>query len=84
MAGLETSSWDWNASQSDDPRGRPSDAVGWVLKVIGLLFTVGALTLGAPFWFDLLSKFVSLRSAGKVPDATTDTKTDQQKEPTKA
>jgi hypothetical protein len=74
--------WDWNASRSDDPRGRPSDAVGWVLKVIGLLFTVGALTLGAPFWFDLLSKFVSLRSSGKVPGSDTDKKADEAKQPT--
>ena len=72
--------WDWNASQSADPRGRPSDAIGWVLKVIGLLFTVGALTLGAPFWFDLLSKFVSLRSAGKVPKPDTGKAADKEKE----
>ena len=72
--------WDWNVAQSADPRGRPSDAIGWVLKVIGLLFTVGALTLGAPFWFDLLSKFVSLRSAGKVPESDTDKKADKEKE----
>lgn len=27
-----------------------------------------AITLGAPFWFDLLSRFVGLRSAGRQPE----------------
>jgi hypothetical protein len=32
--------------------------------------------LGAPFWFDLINKIVSLRAAGKKPEeeATTPTK----------
>ncbi|MFN0145946.1 MAG: hypothetical protein ACKVT1_05505 [Dehalococcoidia bacterium] len=37
----------------------------WWLKAVGLLITAFALTLGAPFWFDALSKVVSLRPAGK-------------------
>jgi hypothetical protein len=36
-------------------------------KFAGLLLTVLALSLGAPFWFDLLNKLVNLRSAGKPP-----------------
>jgi hypothetical protein len=39
----------------------------WVYKVFGLLMTVIAVQLGAPFWFDTLSKFVNLRSAGTPP-----------------
>lgn len=39
----------------------------WVMKVVGLLLTAVALTLGAPFWFDALSKLVKLRSGGAKP-----------------
>ncbi|HEY6232147.1 MAG TPA: hypothetical protein VIW64_12875 [Pyrinomonadaceae bacterium] len=37
-------------------------------RLIGWLLTVFALSLGAPFWFDLLNKFINIRSAGKSPD----------------
>lgn len=33
-------------------------------KLVGLLLTAFALSLGAPFWFDLLSRFISLRNSG--------------------
>src|SRR5262249_8199616 len=35
----------------------------WLSKVLGLLLTAGAASLGAPFWFDMLNKVVSIRSA---------------------
>ncbi len=34
---------------------------------LGFLITSVALSLGAPFWFDLLNKLVSLRSTGQKP-----------------
>ena len=37
-------------------------------KLIGFLLTAFAISLGAPFWFDLLNKLVNLRNAGKKPD----------------
>jgi hypothetical protein len=37
---------------------------GWALAILGWLLTIGALTLGAPFWFDLLTRMNSLRSTG--------------------
>jgi hypothetical protein len=37
-------------------------------KLIGLLVTAFALSLGAPFWFDMLNKVVNIRSAGRAPD----------------
>jgi hypothetical protein len=44
---------------------------GWVLyKLFGLFISIFAVSLGAPFWFDLLSKFVNLRSAGTPPGET--------------
>jgi hypothetical protein len=36
-------------------------------KILGLLLTAIALSLGAPFWFDLLNKLVNIRQAGKRP-----------------
>jgi hypothetical protein len=35
---------------------------------IGWMLTAFAATLGAPFWFDLLNRFVNIRSAGKAPE----------------
>ncbi|RFM27239.1 hypothetical protein [Deminuibacter soli] len=34
----------------------------------GFFITAIAISLGAPFWFDLLNKFVNLRSSGKAID----------------
>lgn len=45
----------------------------WVMqKVTGLAWTAVALSLGAPFWFDLLQKFMNLRGAGGKPASSTD------------
>lgn len=38
-----------------------------LMQVFGWIFTATALTLGAPFWFDLLQKFVNVRGAGGRP-----------------
>jgi hypothetical protein len=35
---------------------------------IGFLITAFAISLGAPFWFDLLNRFVNLRVSGAKPD----------------
>ena len=37
----------------------------WLTKIIGLVFTALAVSLGAPFWFDLLNRFVRVRSSVK-------------------
>lgn len=39
----------------------------WLLKVAGWLLTALATALGAPFWFDLVNRFVNLRSTGNRP-----------------
>lgn len=36
--------------------------------IVGWLLTAFAASLGAPFWFDLLNKFMNLRSVGKSPE----------------
>jgi hypothetical protein len=38
-----------------------------LLMVLGLLLTVIAVSLGAPFWFDILNKFINIRGSGKAP-----------------
>ncbi|MFY9779803.1 MAG: hypothetical protein WAJ85_04745 [Candidatus Baltobacteraceae bacterium] len=40
----------------------------WLAKILGLLITILAVSLGAPFWFDLLKCLVNVRMAGDKPD----------------
>lgn len=37
------------------------------IGLIGLNLTALAVSLGAPFWFDLLNKIMSIRAVGKSP-----------------
>ena len=39
----------------------PDGLGGWILKVIGLLVTVLAMSMGAQFWFDILKSLIALR-----------------------
>jgi hypothetical protein len=52
------------STDPDDPRWFDS-AAGGVGKLLGLLATILALTLGAPFWFDLLGRVSRVRTTGK-------------------
>jgi hypothetical protein len=45
--------------------------LGDALKLLGLAITIGALTFGAPFWFDLLNRFGSVRNSGTKPTEAT-------------
>lgn len=40
-------------------------------KILGLILTALAVSLGTPFWFETLNKLVNLRNAGKKPDTET-------------
>lgn len=51
-------------------RSLPYDFAGWFYKITGILITTFLVSLGAPFWFDMLSKFVNLRNAGLKPKST--------------
>jgi len=71
----------WTAEANEDfrqwpgwlPGGRAASAWGaaWAATVrhhfLGWVLTALAASLGAPFWFDLLSKIVTIRSSGNVP-----------------
>ncbi|WP_338848741.1 hypothetical protein V8J88_07400 [Massilia sp. W12] len=78
------------AQAGDKPQGAgekaPNPAKAWrkpwhhdiwhVLgKIIGLSISIFAISLGAPFWFDLLGKVVNLRATGRKPDGQALTKT---------
>jgi hypothetical protein len=52
--------------QSGDPR-KPVGVDGWIGKLLGLVLTTLALSLGAPFWFDFLGKVSRLRGTGAKP-----------------
>jgi hypothetical protein len=60
----------WELSFGDRATELPNDPVAWIAKLIGLALTIGALMLGAPFWFDLLSKVARVRGTGAPPPAT--------------
>lgn len=52
-------------------QGGIDDVWAFLLVLLGWALTIGALTPGARFWFDLLSKLGSLRSTGPKPSAST-------------
>ena len=55
-------------------KGWPSSPSEWPAKVAGLLVSIFAVSLGAPFWFDVLQRFVRVREAGVSPRETKDKK----------
>ena len=42
----------------------PNTILGWIMAAFGWLITIAAISLGAPFWFDLLGKVANLRGSG--------------------
>ncbi|MFL6263857.1 MAG: hypothetical protein ACJ76Y_29550 [Thermoanaerobaculia bacterium] len=61
---------EWNTVQKPRPcpKGWWSLLTFWLRRHwLGFIITSAALSLGAPFWFDLLNKLVSMRSAGQKP-----------------
>ena len=64
--------WDWKDTPT--PKGKVSNRElaipaptfwPWFRKVLGWLITGVAVSLGAPFWFDVLNKFMVVRSTVK-------------------
>jgi hypothetical protein len=52
----------WNNVKFCESKSLFSDLL---IKLIGLLITTIAISLGAPFWFDMLKKIISIRGVGK-------------------
>lgn len=63
----------WKLELGTGQQDIPDQARLVLSKLIGLLLTAAALSLGAPFWFDLLSKFVRIRGTGPPPPEATRT-----------
>ncbi|MHC1744588.1 MAG: hypothetical protein AB9873_16375 [Syntrophobacteraceae bacterium] len=59
----------WGALRRGDEAANASGKVeawnDWIAPFLGWLFTALAVTMGAPFWFDVLNKVMSLRSTMK-------------------
>ena len=56
----------------------PKDAqvppLAWLSRLVGWFISAIAFSMGAPFWFEILSKFMNVRNAGQRP-STGDTDT---------
>ncbi|HEX8187001.1 MAG TPA: hypothetical protein VF586_01540 [Pyrinomonadaceae bacterium] len=63
-----------------NPRGAPATGLGWLFKLAGLFLTALAISQGAPFWFDLLNKFIVVRSTVK-PQEKSQTQPSKDKPP---
>lgn len=57
----------WRDNVFYDASGKAWGWRTWLERVIGWLLTLLAISLGAPFWFDILNKIVNIRFAGKSP-----------------
>lgn len=51
--------------------------------LLGWLVTALATSLGAPFWFDILNKVITIRSSGKVPEEKVEPATPRSSRPTR-
>lgn len=58
----------WDISFPDNNSSETEVFWWWLTKFFGLLLTAGAASMGAPFWFDILNKIITIRSAGKAPE----------------
>ena len=57
----------WSDLATKDTGSR-SKFVVWFNRGCGWLLTALAVSMGAPFWFDLLNKVMNIRAAGKAPE----------------
>lgn len=61
----------WNDSLQEQTRGTIK---GYFIKIFGWIVTALAISLGAPFWFDMLQKVIRIRNSGNRPDDNTSQK----------
>jgi hypothetical protein len=54
----------WNEPTLSENLAAFFTGVEWLKSIIGWLITVAAISLGAPFWFDLLGKVANLKGTG--------------------
>ena len=58
----------WHDNVFYDKNGYSWSKQIWLERFIGWLLTILAISLGAPFWFDILNKIINIRFAGKSPE----------------
>ena len=49
------------------PRDANISPPAWISRLAGWFISAIALSMGAPFWFELLNKFINVRNAGQRP-----------------
>lgn len=57
---------------STDLRRMPETLPGWLMKLLGIVLTTLAISLGGPFWFDTLNRFMVVRSTVKPSEKSPD------------
>jgi hypothetical protein len=65
LAGLQALSLPIGWSDASTPWKQKDPGTGVLFALVGWLLTAMAMTLGAPFWFDLLNQFMVVRSTIK-------------------
>jgi hypothetical protein len=50
----------------------PQSWEGWLMKLLGWILTTIAVSLGAPFWFDMLNKVMVIRATVKPTEKSPD------------
>jgi hypothetical protein len=58
----------WPGNNSMSGKDTAAAIGAFFVMLAGWLITAFAVMLGAPFWFDLMNKFINLRGSGKKPD----------------
>jgi hypothetical protein len=58
----------------------PNQSAGPLAKLMGLLLTAIAVSQGAPFWFDLISKLANPRGSGPVPATSQETRNESREQ----
>ncbi len=56
----------WDISAKPESASK-TPVYDWIVRICGWIITAFAVTLGAPFWFDVLNKFINIRSSGIKP-----------------
>ena len=49
------------------PRDTNISPLAWISRLFGWFVSAIALSMGAPFWFELLNKFINVRNTGQRP-----------------
>jgi hypothetical protein len=65
--------WVWgDGATAADPRAVPRTPERWLLKALGVILTALAVSLGSPFWFDVLNKIIVVRATVKPREKSPD------------